>query len=580
MKKHPILPVPSFMSFVFSTLLTVLRSRKKLVLVYLFSAGLLFTGCYLNFYKTNTQPTLDKATIESLQNKNRYFIGHLKDGNYALKNISINNNLMEADAEPLAAEHTKYLNPDENQGYMHHPGESSPRYKKKDEVMLSEVHIYAETESLQQKPRLSIPLASVKRVDVYEKDIPQTRMNHIGSTVGITVTAGVAILVGALAIACNCPQVYTYEGGRYQFKSGVFSGAVYSSLERTDYLPLGDLQADNDKFLFRLMNNQQEEQFVNQLQLVKVSHDPASGVLIDRHGKVQNYKEPIAPATTSITKDEPGLALLSRDGRAFNFDEKGDAASDFGSVILTFNKPAHAKQAKLIVNAKNSAWAGYLFETFSSLFGDKSQAFIAKEDREKKQKIERWQQEQALPLMVYIETDKGWQVVDYFPTTGNTAARDMIIAIGLPETNKDKVRIKLETAFKFWELDYAAMDFSADAHYQPEFINVSAAAKSNSPHEEEANLLARDDQYSRLLQGEYISAEFKTPPQAPHQVNSYFLSATGYYHSLKSYNGKPDIAKLRFFRKKGAFNQFSEDAFSEAQRMIASGTKLQSAATH
>lgn len=242
--------------------------------------------------------------------------------------------------------------------------------------MLSEIHLYAESENLGSNSHLTIPVKSVKRVDVYEENISKTRSNHIISTIGII--AGVGLLLGIVLLAtapapqpipqgeCNCPQVYTYDGGQYQFKGGVFSGAVYSSLEKSDYLPLENLKDVNGKYLFRLMNNQQEEQFVNQLQLIKVAHDPATNILLDRHGAVHDYKQLAPPISTSLKNDEAGEVLKLRDGNSFIFNEKADAASDFGSIILTFDKPVNAKQAKLIVNAKNSLWSGYLFDEFSS----------------------------------------------------------------------------------------------------------------------------------------------------------------------------------------------------------------------
>ena len=566
MKRFSVSPASVFSFLLFPLVFIFLKSKKRFAFVYLIAIVLLFTGCFLNFYRTNTKNGLDRSTISALKNKNKYFVVHLKEVNYALKNISVNNNLIKADIEPVIAEHAKYLNP---------APQTSPIYRKKDaEMVLSEIHIYAENEKLENKSHISIPVKSVKRVDVYEEDINKTRSNHIISSISLGIGGAFLLLVAIIAVACNCPQVYTYDGSQYQFKSGVFSGAVYSSLEKTDYLPLENLKDDKGKYLFRLMNNQQEEQFVNELQLIKVAHDASTNILIDRHGAIHNYDNPVAPISASEKNDKALQALAARDGNSFIFNEKADTASEFGSVILTFDKPANAKQAKLIVNAKNSMWAGYLFDEFSSMFGDKFQKYTAKQDKADRQKIERWQKEQALPLMAYVETYKGWQAIDYFSITGNTAGRDMIMSVNIPDTKANAIRIKLKSAYMFWELDYAAMDFSANSNFKPEIINVSTAAKSNSPNSEVTNLMKKDNQYSKLLQDEFITAEFKKPPQKPDQLSSYFLVSTGYYHSLKQYTGKADILKLRHFKKKGAFNEFSEKRFIETQKLMAKGIDL------
>jgi hypothetical protein len=59
------------------------------------------------------------------------------------------------------------------------------------------------------------------------------------------------------------------------------------------------------------------------------------------------------------------------------------------------------------------------------------------------------------------------------------------------------------------------------------------------------------------------------------EANSYFLVSTGYYHSLKKYEGRPDISLLKKFRKKGFFSEYSEKRFNEAKELIAKGVEFQ-----
>jgi hypothetical protein len=564
MKRFPISPSSVFIFFLLPVLLLFIKRKRKSGIVYLLIVSLLGSGCFYPFYSTNTKSSINDSTLASLKNSNKYFIVHLKDGDYALKNISVNDTLIKAEVEPISPEHANYLNP---------APESSPDYKKKDGIyVLNEIHIYALGQKLEDSTHLSIPVSSVTRVDMYEKNIKKTKTTRTISTVAVIVIP-IAILVGIIAVACNCPQVYAYDGSQYQFKSGVFSGAIYSSLEKTDYLPLENPINVNGKYMFRLMNNQREEQYINQLQLINVRHDATTHVLLDRNGHIHTYQQTIAPISTSLKNDEAGLTFKLKDGNSFMFNQKADVHSDFGTVILTFDKPVDTRQGKLIVNAKNSLWAGYIFEEFSSLFGDKFQKYQAKQDKADKQKIERWQKEQALSLMVYVETDKGWQLADYFPTTGNTAGRDMVMALDIPDNKQNKIRIKLESAFMFWELDYIAMDFSSDVNLKPEYVNVSSAVKSDNSGNEVASLIHKDDQYSKLLQEEYLSVEFNSQETTEIQ-NSYFLVSTGYYHSLKQYAGRADILKLNQFKKKGYFSEFSENKFTENQKLLAKGIDL------
>jgi hypothetical protein len=522
------------------------------------------SGCFKNFYTTNTQSGFNDSAIAELKNSNKYFIVHLKNGDYALKNIMVKDSMLTAEFGQVTMDHMDWLNPE--------PG-TSPSYHKKDgPLVLNEIHIYALSQMPEDSIHLSIPISSITRVDLYEKNISKTTTNHILSTVAAVVIP-VGIFVAVVAIACNCPQVYVYDGNQYQFKSGIFSGAIYSSLEKTDYLPLENLKDINGKYMFQVMNNQQEEQYINRLQLVSFHHDVSTQVLLDRNGNMHTYRDAVSPKMTSLKNDVPGQVFKLRDGNNFMFDQKGDDNSRFGNVILSFDKPSDVHQAKLIVHAKNSMWAGYVFDEFSSLFGNQFQNFQLMQDRARPENLEQWQREQAIPLMVYVETNKGWELADYFPTTGNTSGRDMIMPLKIPESTQNKIRIKLESAFMFWELDFIAMDFSPDLDLRAEWLNVSVAINSNQATNEIARVISKDDQYSKLLQNEYLNVEFNAQANISSE-NSYFLVSTGYYHSLKQYAGKADNSQLKHFKKPGAFSEFSEYKFDETKKMLAQGIDL------
>jgi hypothetical protein len=543
----------------------IIKKRRKTGIIYLLFIVILNLGCFQSFYHTNSKKTISDSTMLKLQAQEKNFTVYLANGNYSLRNIKINNNIIEADVEHITGDQSKYLLPQHK----------SNRYKKKDEqIVLNEVQIYALSEKLQDSTHLSLPISSITRVDVFSKDKERTSASHVASGIGV----GVGV-VGVIAlIACNCPQVYAYDGNDYQFKAGLFSGAIYSSLEKTDYLPLDKLVSVNGKYKFRVMNNQLEEQNINRVLLTKIHHDAQTNVLLDRNGRIHTFQNPVLPISTSLTNDETGQTFKNRDGNTYWFNQKHDSTSVFGSVILTFEKQAGAGQAKLIVNAKNSLWAGYIFEDFTSLFGEKFQKYQSMQDKANKEKLDRWQKEQALSMMVYIETEKGWQLIDYFPTTGNTAGRDMIMPLNLPPSKENKIRIKLESAFMFWELDYIGMDFSTDKTLESRFVPASYAIKSNSSVSELASLASNDNEYCKLLQNEFLSIEFDG--QASTQEDSYFLVSTGYYHSLKQYEGNPDIGMLKQFKKKGFFSEFSEQRFNEAQQLLAKGIDLSRDSLH
>ena len=109
------------------------------------------------------KPGLNDSAIAKLKNSNKYFIVHLKNGDYSLKNIMVKDSMLTAELGQVTMDHMEWLNPE--------PG-SSPSYQKKDKsLVLNEIHIYALSEMPEDSTHLFIPVSAITRVDLYEKNI-------------------------------------------------------------------------------------------------------------------------------------------------------------------------------------------------------------------------------------------------------------------------------------------------------------------------------------------------------------------------------------------------------------------------
>jgi hypothetical protein len=542
----------------------LLRKKTRVVIVMLIIAAV-FTSCYQHFYRTHTTTPADNDALKRLQNSNKFFILHFNNNKvFALNQVTVNNNKMEADLAALPPEHSKYLNPK-----IDRPN----RVKKTDKPdALTEIHLYYPQDAIADQTHVSIPLSSLNRMDIYEFDRQTTRNNHILSSVGIGLVGGAVIVLVAFAIACNCPQVYINNDGQYEFKSGVYSGAVYSTLERQDFLPLEGIKPMNDKYQFRIGNVENEEQFINQVQLLKADHPADVKVLADRHGKILSYKDPLAPATAIYddTKDVT-QELKHTDAQYYSFDSKADN-NGFSSVTLSFNRSGKETHGKLLVHAGNSKWSGYLYKEFSSLFGDGYEKWRKQQEQAVTTDAQKWQLEQGLPLKVFVETNNGWQYVDHFALTGNTSSRDMIMDIDLSAVKSEKVNIRIESAFQFWDLDMAAMDFSEDIPVTTTILNPLVATKGDGISNID-ELLQQDKKYTHLTGHDFVNIEFAAvEPKAGNNV-SLFLISSGYYHSQYKFEGKADVQSLLQFREKGTFDKFSRKKYAVVQEAFAKAMK-------
>ncbi len=559
--------------FIFFPLLIIYSKRKKTAYIGIFMLLVLLSSCYRNFYRTNTRPAIDQTSAAKLTNENKYFIIHFTNSTKGLEGAALHGDTLSGLLVTLPPEHSKYL----------YPQVSNPknRVKSSDKTSaLIEVHLYTNTENKRDDSVFSSLTTSFNRADVYELNKSATTSNHILSTVGILTS--VAAIVGIIAASstptptntpppgdpCNCPQVYMENNGDYSFASGLYSGAVYSTLERTDYLPL--LYVDNNAktVSFKIANLSNEEQFINQVRLLQVNHSNGANVLPDRYGNILSYETLQSPVTAQTGSNNNVKELLDKtDNQYYSFDGSANTEG-FSDVILNFNKPAANSKAKLIIHARNTMWGGLLHKEFINLFGDGFEKWRLKQEKADPKELQKWQTDQALPLMVYVKTVDGWKFVDYFPTIGNTASRDMIMELNTQNIPGDKIEIKLETAYRFWDLDFAAIDYSKEQNITTKLLMPQQAIKSDST-DQTAILVNNDKAYTHLTGNESISFKYQVSTASKNLLSSYILVSGGYYHTLDQITGKTNFNELNKFRQPGAFDKFSREKFKEAQDIAA-----------
>ena len=559
--------------FIFFPLLLIFQKGKRNAYVFTFLILFTLSSCYLNFYRTNTKPSIDAGTVSKLSSESKYFIIHFKNSTNGLENVYVKSDSLYGTLVPLPTAHAKYL----------YPGVNNPKnrlkYVDKPNALI-EVHLYSNAEKKIDDSLFSALVSSFNRADVYELNKSATSTNHILSTVGMVAT--VAAVVGIIAAAsfsprdhttvdtgqgCNCPQVYIENNGDYSFASGLYSGAVYSTLERMDYLPLKTVAADTKNISFKIANAKNEEQYINQVQLLQVNHPAETNVLANRQGNILSFQKTVAPLTASADTADVKTILAQTDDLYYSFSNRANDHG-FSDVVLTFNKPVNTDEAKLVIHARNTMWGGLLHKDFIGLFGDSYEKWRAKKEQADPAELAKWQTDQAMSLMVYLKTAEGWKFVDYFPMIGNTASRDMIMKINTKDITADKIELKLETVYRFWDLDFAGIDYSADQNFETTVINPSKAVKTDGTDQKEI-LQTSDKLYSHLTGEESIAFSYAIPGATQNNLSSYFLVSGGYYHNLEPVTGKTNYKELYKFRSKGAFDKYSREKYQEAQNFTA-----------
>ena len=408
--------------------------------------------------------------------------------------------------------------------------------------------------------KVLIPFTAIDQIEVYDVDLAKT---IVYSTLGIAGTLG-AIFIFILLTKDSCPFIYAYNGESYEFVGEIYSGAIHPPLERHDYLPLPVLQPVENEYRIKITNEIKEIQHTNLTELLVFDHPENAEILVDKYGNIHTVSDPQLPEfATAMDGSNIEYLLAEKDSLSFMSGIPDNENQDMDAVILTFDKPVDKDTGKLVIKGKNSFWLDYIHGQFSELFGDRLETWKEEQKDKSPEKMIEWSLDQGIPLSVYLETDEGWEFVDYYNVVGPLASKDDVLEVDLTNAKNDKVNIKLEFGFLFWEIDYAAMDFTPNLTTSNYTVPVTSAMDQNSI-DVSYELRYDDDQYYHQPHiGDQALLTFDVPEQIEGTKRSVILHSKGHYEVIKNTEGEPDLAYLNSFRKPGAFSRFSKERFMQ-----------------
>lgn len=114
----------------------------------------------------------------------------------------------------------------------------------------------------------------------------------------------------------------------------------------------------------------------------------------------------------------------------------------------------------------------------------------------------------------------------------------------------------------FWELDYAAMDFSADAAVTTTTLHPVYAVDEKG--NDVLAALSGDDAYyvQQPEPGNYAILKYRyDKPAVPGRSCSVVFSTKGYYEPVREYTGKANTKFLRNFKIPGTMATFSKNKY-------------------
>jgi len=530
----------------------------------------LLTGCQ-HFYQVqdfqNKKAALKDTAgmaqnIDAPQYQSRYFILRTGGEAYHMRNLMVSEDhtFITCQLDTLLARHTLHLTKGRG-GNM--------RYKSNqpESAVLDEVHLYIPTDTTA-KPftTYTLPLDKVQRVEVIEKNKGKTTLSYVLGGIGVTAGTLTVISLIAIALKSSCPFVSAYDGTEMKLQGEIYGGAIYPQLCRNDYLTLQMKPNASGKLQLQISNELKEKQFTDIAELLVVTHEKDVTIAADESGNLHSIAQPALPLSAMVDgKDVLSLIAHQNDTLSFNFDDTAAAKNNNNTLNLSFEKPANKQAAKLVLRLKNSYWLDMVYGKFIQGFGRYYSTFIQKQSTTPVQKLTQWKEEQQLPLHVSVQVGNNWQTQHSLITVGPLATREIALPLNLSDVTGGQVKVQLSAGFMFWEIDYAAIDFSDDMP-----IQVNRLQPEKATDETGANvlpLLAKEDAsyLQQPVPGNATVIEYSYIPLADNsKTQTFILHAKGYYEHVRNYTNAPDISFLKQFRQPGALSSYSINLYRQA----------------
>lgn len=365
---------------------------------------------------------------------------------------------------------------------------------------------------------------------------------------------GGSIVFSALlvAAACNCPRVYATDStGNPAFEGTLFPGAMAKSFERDDIIPLYNLSSsgNNGELNLSLVNELPEDEYINELKLYKYAYRSDYKIAHDEAGNLFEYKDLLLPYSATANEGTNVQTQVAEiDDQTYDFSGYTEP-EEFNSVELTFDKSELDEgPLKLVIYGRQSEWleqaAGYFFQ----LHGSDLDRLNNRMDKIPQALYERNLAKIGISMNAFIKTKRGWQKIGTYQNAGILKQKHLGLDIDPDMVEGESIEIRLESAFRFWEIDQVGI--TQDWYPMDDFVEIPLHSAVRNAQEDVASQLESSDKaYVNLPEkGNKIDLVFHDSTSTP---GIYMLKGSGYYYHDLDLDTPADRKTIRELRSAG-----------------------------
>lgn len=384
----------------------------------------------------------------------------------------------------------------------------------------------------------SVPVTEISLDDIAAMESYQDVVNTgatVAATTVTTVGGGLAGIALIKAIFGSCPTTYSLENDEPILEAESFSYSIAPGFEARDVDRLGIASVGQNSIELEMRNEALETHYVNHLELLEVVHAPEESVYPDPRGRPVIVGELRAPdVVVDRSGRHIGRFVNAADGNAWSTATellRNVSAEDMEDFVdLEFDMPASGEQLALVLRLRNSLLnTVLLYDVMLNGQGFHALDWMGNDlDRLwPKYKLARWYQKK-LGMRIAMWERGQYRNVATLADTGPIAWNDL--AIPLPATKSDKIRVRLSFIADNWRIDQVALASNVRTG-KARKIPLARVLSSSGVELPQArsNLYAADDNYVVTKPGEYVRLHFDVGHAQKNAQRTWFLAAEGYY---------------------------------------------------
>jgi hypothetical protein len=390
--------------------------------------------------------------------------------------------------------------------------------------------------------RAAVPFDSIVGVETFQPKL------LAGQTVAVSVAATAVTAVGTVAllkaIFGSCPTVYADTGASASLQAEGFSYAIAPLLEQRDLDPLTVAPDRDGTIRLELRNEALETHYINNLELVAVSHRDGALALPDQSNRVVVVDD-VRPLHSA--RDRAGRDVLpelsAADGRLFASASSTVRAAHIGDlddwIDLDADDLAPGDSLAVVLRLRNSLLNTVLL--YDGMLGGRDAPEWLDAGLERISTavdLSRWYARtmgmRATVAGVAPRSDaEPW--TSRMGDAGPLAFRDVAIVLPRPAPNARRVHVRLSFVADNWRIDRAmiASRIERPTHTTLPLARVLVHAARNDTHDDTAAVAALrepDGRYLETLPGQRMRLEFQAPHRdAPGERTTYLIAWQGWY---------------------------------------------------